>query len=262
MSPMNLAEQLGAIMDSSSGAGPGNSFSLMLAQVTDIKDEKNLNRVKCLPIGAPDTETTDWCYVMAPMGGAQRGLFLFPQKDDLVVLGYIGGDPHRPIVLGSFWDSASAPPIEVKDGKAEDYCLKTPNNVQMMIHDEDSKQKLTVTMPSEAKFELDDENQKAALQDKDGNNALQMDLKNGEITLQAKSKLVLNAGKTTVTLEENGKITIKGSGDITIDGKTITGKAQGKLAMQGMDAEVKANKSLALSASGDASLKGATLKLN
>ncbi len=262
MSPMNLAEQLGSIMDNTSGAGPGNTFSLMLAKVTDIKDEQNLNRVKCLPIGAPDTEATDWCYVMAPMGGAERGLFLFPQKDDLVVLGYIEGDPHRPIVLGSYWNTECAPPIGIKDGKAEDYCLKTPQKVEMMLHDEDSKQKLTITMPSGIKIELDDENQKAALQDKDGDNALLMDMKNSEVTLKAKTKLTLSAGDTTITLEQNGKITIKGSGDITIDGKTITGKAQGKLAMQGMDAEVKANKSLALSASGDASLKGATLKLN
>ena len=76
---------------------------LTLAKVTNIKDEQKLNRVKCLPIGWGDQEETDWCYVMAPMGGNDCGAFFFPQVNDLVVLAFLDGDPHRPIVLGDRW---------------------------------------------------------------------------------------------------------------------------------------------------------------
>ncbi len=218
--------------------------------------------MKCLPIGAKDPEETDWCYVMAPMGGKDRGLFLFPQVGDLVVLGYIGADPHRPIVLGSFWNTETTPPLAVKDGKAEDYCLRTPNKIEILLHDEGGKQKLTVTMPSGTVVELDDENKKASVHDKNSDNALLMDLGKGEVELKAKTKLTLSAGKTTITLEQGGNITEKGTGAIKLDGGSIEGKSKGKLALQGMDAEVKANASLKLSASGPASLKGAVLKLN
>ena len=113
MSLSGLTGQMGALM--SPYSGPPGVFSLTLATVKDIKDDKKLNRVKCLPIGAPDDEMTDWCYVMTPMGGKERGLFLFPQVDDLVVLGYLENDPHRPIVLGGFWNTETTPPLTVAD---------------------------------------------------------------------------------------------------------------------------------------------------
>ena len=237
-------------------------FSLTLATVKNIKDDQNLNRVKCLPIGAPEDEMTDWCYVMTPMGGKDRGLFLFPQLDDLVVLGYLGNDPHRPIVLGSFWTPDSAPPLKVTDGKAEDYCLKTPKNVEFMLHDEDSKQKLTVTMPSGTVIELDDENQTVTTKNKAGDTALTMKMKDGEVELKAANKITLVAGNATVTLEKSGDITVKGSGAVTLDGESVDAKAQGTVALKGSDVSVNANKDINISATGNASIKGLLLKLN
>ncbi len=263
MSPPDLGAQLGRLMDSASvQTRQGNVFSLTLATVKNIKDDQKLNRVRCLPIGAPDGELTDWCYVMTPMGGKERGLFLFPQPGDLVVLGYLENDPHRPIVLGSFWNTESPPPLKVAEGKAEDYCLKTPRKVEMSLHDEDKKQKLTVRMPSGIVVEISDETQTVTAKNKGGDTALTMKLKDGEIELKAKSKLTLSAGQASVTLEKNGKITVKGSGDVTLDGKSGSAKAKGTASVQGMDVSVKANKDLSLKSTGTASLKGTLLKLN
>ena len=211
MSLTGLTEQMSALM-SPAGGQPG-VFSLTLATVKDIKDDKKLNRVKCLPIGAPDDEMTDWCYVMTPMGGKERGLFLFPQVDDLVVLGYLENDPHRPIVLGSFWNSETTPPYTIAEGKAEDYCLKTPNKVEMTLHDEDKKQKLTITMPSGIVIEIDDEKQTLTTKNKESDTVMTMKMKEGEVELTAKTKLTLKSGDASVTLEKNGNITVKGSGD-------------------------------------------------
>ncbi len=263
MSFPGLAEQLDAVMrPSGSYVTPGGVFSLTLATVKNIKDEQNLNRVRCLPIGAPDEELTDWCYVMSPMGGAESGLFLFPQVGDLVVLGYLENDPHRPIVLGSFWSTESAPPLKVEDGKSEDYCLKTPNQIKILLHDEEKKQKLTVTMPSGSVLEIDDESKTLTAKDSSGDTALVMLLKDGEIELKAKNKLTLSAGRASVTLEKNGNVTIKGGEEVALDGKSVSAKAQGQLTLQGMDVSAKANKDLNLNATATASLKGMFLKLN
>ena len=262
MSPP-LSEQLNAMLEATGNQmGQGSVFSLTLATVKDIKDKDNLNRVKCLPIGANDDEQTDWCYVMTPMSGPERGLFLFPQVGDLVVMGYLENDPHRPIVLGGFWCSESKPPLAVKDGKAEDYCLKTPNKVAMDIHDEDKKQKLTITMPSGNVIELDDDKNTVTTKNKSGDTSMLMKMKDGEIELKAKNKITISAGSASIVLEKNGNITIKGSGDITIDGKGISGKAKGTLALQGLDASMKATKDLNLNSSGTATVKGTLLKLN
>ena len=118
--------------------GQSNTFSLTLATVKNIKDDKNLNRVKCLPIYAKsDVEMPDWCYVMAPMGVKDSGIFLFPQVGDLVVLGYLRNDVNSPIVLGSYWNTETTAPLKVQDGKSEDYCLKSPKKVELSLHDED-----------------------------------------------------------------------------------------------------------------------------
>ena len=235
---------------------------LTLAKVTNIKDEQNLNRVKCLPIGWDDTDETDWCYVMAPMGGKDCGAFFFPQVNDLVVLAFLDGDPHRPIVLGAYWNTETNPPLTVQDGKAEEYMLRTPKKIEMKLTDTDKKQKVTLTMPSGTVLNIDDENSKVELKDKNGDNSLTMDLKGGEITLKAKTKVTIKAGDTSIVLESGGAITQKGSGKISIQGANIEAKANSKVALQGATAEVKATSSLALSASGQASLKGAMVKIN
>ncbi len=258
-----FANNIGSLLESSGGrSGEGKRRTLTLAEVKDINDDQKLNRVRCLPIGAPDNEITDWCYVMTPMGGAERGLFLFPQVGDLVVLGYLENDPHRPIVLGSFWCTESKPPLSVENGKAEDYCLKTPNKVEFSIHDEKNKQKLTLTTPSGITVEVDDEKQTVTTKDKNGKNSLTLLLKDGAIELKAAEKITLTAGQASVTLQKNGDIDLNGKGKVTLQGKSADIKAQGQLNLQGLDAAVKATKDLNLSATGNASLKGMLLKLN
>ncbi len=264
MSLPGLADSFGSFLQQGDGVpGQHSSFGLTLATVKNIKDDQNLNRVKCLPITAKDEELSEWCYVMTPMSGAQRGLFLFPQVGDLVVLAYLNHDPHSPIVLGGFWNSESKPPLAVKDGKAEDYCLITPQHVELTLHDEEKKQKLTVKMPSGIVVEIDDEKQTLSAKSSDGSTALEMKMKDGEAELKAKSKLTLSAGNASVVLDKNGNIAVKGSGGaVTLEGKKVEGKAQGTLSLQGMDASVQATKDLKLSATGTASLKGTMLKLN
>ncbi len=198
---MSIADTMRSAMDSAGMMTDREMFrtGLTLAKVTNIKDEQNLNRVKCLPIGWDDKDETDWCYVMAPMGGKECGAFFFPQVNDLVVLAFLDGDPHRPIVLGAYWNSETKPPLTVKDGKAEEYMLKTPKKIEMKLVDTDKQQKVTLTMPSGIVLTLDDETSKVSIQDKKGENALTMDMKGGNITLKAKTKISIEAGKTTLT---------------------------------------------------------------
>lgn len=263
MSPPGISDYLKSFFWSDgSQSGQGNVFSLTLATVKNIKDDEQLNRVKCLPIGAPDGELTDWCYVMTPMGGKERGLFMFPQVGDLVVLGYLENDPHRPIVLGSYWTTESPAPVKIENGKAEDYRLKTPKNVDLTLHDEDKKQKLTITMPSGIVIEIDDGKQTVTTKNKGGDTAVTMKMKDGEIELKAKSKVTLSAGSSSIVLDKSGKITVKGSDNIIIDGKSVISKSKGTAVMQGMDVSVKANKDLNMKSTGTASLKGTLLKLN
>lgn len=274
---MSLLDQISNAL-ANSGDKAFQYGGLTLATVTNIKDDENLSRVKCLPISAPKEEETDWCYVMAPMGGQECGVCFFPQVNDLVVLAYLGNDPHRPLVLGSFWNSERKPPTPIRDGKVEEYAVRTPKKIDIRLHDEDQKQRVTLTMPSGAVLTVDDGEQKAELRDQDGRNALTLDMKGGKVTLKAEKelnltageKVTIHAGDTRITLEKGGNLSLecKGTlsmnakGSIKADSASITGKATGKLSLKGGTAEVNADGTLDLKASGITSVKGTLLKLN
>ena len=253
---MSIADQLDAMMGQTRQL-TGREMSrcgLTLAKVTNINDDQKFNRVKCLPIGSENAEETDWCYVMTPMGGKECGMFFFPQVNDLVVLAYLDDDPHRPLVLGGYWNNEVLPPYAVQNGKAEDYAIKTPKKIELLFHDEEKKQKVTLTMPSGTVLTIDDENGQVSVKDKGGETSLAMDMKSGEVTLAAKTKLTLSAGKTSVVIESGGNITQKGNGTVSLEGATVSVNGKTK-------AEVKGG-SLDLNASGIANLKGATVNIN
>ena len=261
---MSIAEEFEAAL----GAG-GQSFDrqmsrtgLTLAVVTNITDEEKLNRVKCLPITNNNEEETDWCYVMAPLGGKGCGQLFFPQVNDLVVLAYLGGDPHRPMVIGSYWNPDMPPPYTVADGKNYNYTIKTPTGTELLFYDEPGKQKVTLTLPSGTVLRIDDEKKEVALQDKGGENALTMDLNGGNIELKAKTKLTLSAGSTTITLESAGNITEKASGKVAVEAANIQSKGSASVSIEGATTEVKANANMTVQSSGPTTIKGAMVSIN
>ncbi len=260
---MSIAEELQAAMGGMGQIGrqmerPG----LALAVVTNINDEEKLNRVKCLPIENENAEETDWCYVMAPLGGKECGQFFFPNVNDLVVLAYLGGDPHRPMVLGAFWNTEVKPPYVIQDGKVYNFTIKTPSGTELLFYDEPQKQKVTLTLPSGTVLTIDDENKAVSLKDQNGENALEMDLQGGNVTLKAKTKLTLSAGETSIVLESSGNLTQKASNKVSVEAATIEEKGSAQVTIQGAATEVKGDSTLNLQASGTAALKGGIVNIN
>ena len=261
---MSIAEELQAVLGEA-----GQDFDqqmkrsgLTLATVTNINDDQKLNRVKCLPIENENKEETDWCYVMAPLGGKRCGQFFFPNINDLVVLAYLGGDPHRPLVLGSFWNTQCPPPYTIEGGKVQNFSIKTPGGSELLFYDEPKKQKVTLTLPSGTVLSVDDGKKQVVLQDANGQNAFTMDWQGGNVTLKAKTKLTLAAGNTTVELESSGNLTQKADGTISLQGVTLEGKGSSKVSLEGKDAQVTAGSNLTLQAGGTANVKGPTVNIN
>jgi len=261
---MNIAEEFEAALKSSGQTLPRqmSRLGLTLAKITNITDKEKLNRVKCLPIENENAEETDWCYVMAPLGGKGCGQFFFPSVGDLVVLAYLGGDPHRPMVIGACWNTETTPPYPIENGKTLNYSIKTPTGTEFLLYDEKSKQKATLKLPSGTVLKLDDEAQAVTIQDKSGGNMLKMDLKRGEITLKAKKKLTLSAGNAAVTLDSSGNIEEKASSKIVLKSANIEEKGSARVVVQGGTVQVKADTDLTLQASGPTSVKGIVVNIN
>ncbi len=58
--------------------------------------------------GAPTT----WARLLMPHAGADRGFLFFPEMGDEVSVRFEGGDPERPVVIGSVWNGVQQPPTE------------------------------------------------------------------------------------------------------------------------------------------------------
>jgi len=255
---MSLGEQL-----SSTGVMHDmQKNGLELAVVTNIKDPQTLGRIKCRPITEDNgVAETDWCFVMAPAGGNGYGSFFFPNVDDLVVLGYLSGDVHHPIVLGSYWANDIAPPYKIEDGKNEVISAKTPTGSEIKFDDVKDKQKITVTTPSGAVILIDDEAKTLTVKGND-DNKMTVKWEDGEIELKSKTKLTLSAGDTSIVLESSGKIEGKASQKISFEASDIELTGKSSINADGAMVSVNSKGELKLTASGNTTVKGTLVQIN
>ena len=230
---------------------------IRLAKVTNITDPDKLNRVKVKPL-APEGDTdileTDWCPVLAPLSGKSCGVFLMPCVDDLVLIAYLEGDPARPYVIGGTWNPESPFPYTVEEGKNINFSVKTPGGSELLFFDEKEKEAITLRTPKKAELLISDEKKTASFTDPEKKNSLTFNWEKGEIELTGDQKITITAGKSSITLEASGKITVKAetsveisSADIKIDatnackinGSSVNVEAKGKLDMKGTTADLK-----------------------
>lgn len=235
---------------------------LSLAVVSNINDPDTLGRVRCKPVSEDPDAETDWCFCLTPAGGDKYGFFFFPQVDDLVVLAYIGGDVHHPLVLGSFWAGDVQAPYQIEKGKNEISSIKTPKGTEIKFDDSEGKEKLIITTPSGAKIHLDDEAKSLAAQDKNGDNALVIKWEAGEIELKAKTKLSLSAGETKIVLESSGSLSGQSAKDLKLKSGNVELKGDASVKAEGAAVDVKASGQLTLQASGVNTIKGSLVKIN
>jgi uncharacterized protein involved in type VI secretion and phage assembly len=70
----------------------------------------------------------DWVLRAVPVCTPAPGLWALPRLDDHVVVGFVGGDAQRPLVLGAVHDSGHRPPAPPKgasDGRTFALCTGT-----------------------------------------------------------------------------------------------------------------------------------------
>jgi uncharacterized protein involved in type VI secretion and phage assembly len=144
-----------------------------------------------------------------PVAVGRRGLAVVPRVDDLVVIGFVGGDLNAPVVLGSVYDEQVAPPTgdpdeivyavpdDAADGKRR-FELKLPNDRTITVEDA----KLTITMGSTV------------------------------VTVEADGAISLESGGD-MTLKSSGALKLEASGDVTIKGASVTAEASGAAKLKG-----------------------------
>ncbi len=169
---------------------------LSVGTVTDNQDPQNAGRVKVkLPALADELES-DWCRLLTPMAGPNRGVFFLPEAGDEVLVAFEAGAGGQPVIIGSLWNGQDAPPLSssqaVASGAVVQRVIKSRAGHTILLDDTRGQEKVSI-------------------EDKNGT---QVVMESGQNSLTIRSK-------GNLTLVADGQIDIRATGTLNIRGATV-----------------------------------------
>jgi uncharacterized protein involved in type VI secretion and phage assembly len=192
---------------------------IVIGVVEDLDDPEKLARVRVKMPHLGDT-VSDWAYLVTPMAGKDRGLFLRPEKGDQVLVVFAQGDPRFPYVLGSMWSKTDPPPAD--DGKPVDNnwrFIKSRSGHIIRLDDTSSKEKIEILDESGSlKITLDSANKKIQIDNDSGD--IEVTSSTGNISISASAGQIKVSGMT-VEVSAQTSLTLKSSGTVTIQGTMV-----------------------------------------
>jgi uncharacterized protein involved in type VI secretion and phage assembly len=168
-----------------------------LAQVTDLNDPDNRNRVKVRLLALDGEGRAEiWARVALPFAGDNRGAFFIPDVGDEVLVSFVAGDPRFPIVLGGLWNGSAAPPAAISGGQNRLKVIRSKNGVQLTLDDQQGREQFIVETPGGQKVTLKDGPGAVTIEDSNGNS---VKLESAGITVTASAKVTVNASQVSVS---------------------------------------------------------------
>ncbi|MGH2478239.1 MAG: phage baseplate assembly protein V, partial [Ktedonobacteraceae bacterium] len=102
--------------------------------VTQIDDPENLGRVRVSLPTYGEIET-DWIPLLSAGAGARKGLMIFPDIGDHVLVLLAHEDPGQGVVLGSLYVAEKPPDVGLDGGVVRRYTLLTPGGQRIQMDD-------------------------------------------------------------------------------------------------------------------------------
>ena len=237
--------------------------------VSENYDEDNKGKLKVkIPVLDDGEDLIVSVSVMKNYATKKGGFFFIPEKNDIVIVAFLGNDFERGIILGTLFEKDNAFFGGELCEKNNNKVIASRSGAQIKFSDEDGKEKITIKTPKKQEMTFDDENEIITLKTKDGTD-IKLNGKDGAITITAKEKLSIVCGSAKLNFAKNGDIKIEG-GNLKIEGKTIGVKGSNKTEISGQNLELKGSTGakfssgakLEISASAVAEIRGAMVKIN
>ncbi|MGH2948043.1 MAG: VgrG-related protein [Solirubrobacteraceae bacterium] len=203
--------------------------ALVIGVVTNNNDPEGMGRVRVKFEALGSTMEGWWARVATLNAGNERGVFMMPQPNDEVVVGFEHGDPRRPFVLGSLYNGKAKLPGALKDPQERKslYGVKTDHEVLV-----DGKQQMTLRTGEKMTVEVNRNGQ-------GGTGDYLLDAK-GNIEEKAAQGVKVTAGQTieltgnqSVTIKGTGSVTVESSGQLDLKGASVNVQATGPLTLKG-----------------------------
>jgi hypothetical protein len=237
------------------------------AKVIDNKDPEKMGRVKVQHVWQKDDEQTHWLDTSQVHAGDSKGFYFVPDIDDIVIIGFINGNPSYPYVKGSMYRKG-VKPLNVFEDDNTSKAIALSQNMYIQfdsgynINGTDTEiigitsfdgsshpNYVLVTKDSEYGVVLHSENHKILI----GADT---------IKIESKNEMVVKAGKD-MQITSGGKLTIDaGQSDVEIKGMNIKLTATQKVSVSGLQVEIAADTQAKLSGSAMVEITGGLIKLN
>lgn len=189
-----------------------------------------------------------WAPLMQFKASKGAGACFVPEIDDEVLVGFLAGDPGRPVVVGSFYSRARPPAASpAPEGARQSIVTRTGTRLEF----DDEHRAVTVATPDGRTLVLSDEDGSISLSDRAGN---RVTLAAAGISLQSPKDVHIEAGGD-VAISALGTLTLGAAGDASLSGLNLRCKAQVGLTAQGVA-------SAELSAAGQTTVKGSLVFIN
>lgn len=190
--------------------GADRANGIIIGIVSDLEDPEALGRIR-VTFQTLGEQLSDWARLVTPMAGKERGLFLRPEVGDEVLVAFELGDPTRPYVLGSLWNTVDPPPPD--DGQAGQ------NNWRFIKSRSGHIVKLDDTQGAEKIEIIGSDGQRQIVFDIAGRK-IQIVCDTGDVEVSAAGGTV-KVEALTVEVKASGNMTLEATGTMTIKGATV-----------------------------------------
>lgn len=164
-----------------------------------------------------------------PIATGVMGAVSPPAEGDLVVVTFLGGDIHAPVVTGRLYNEEIAPPtfdagqvVAMLPGGETD----TTKAFQLQVDTSGGNRSLKITLDGTVKIELEISDNEIRLQSQDAKLTLQQ-------SSSSDGKAELAVSGSTVTIEESGDVTVTASGTLKLKGSAIELSADSTIKVAG-----------------------------
>ncbi|HLI16322.1 MAG TPA: VgrG-related protein [Acidimicrobiales bacterium] len=213
---------------------PQRINGVVSATVVNVRDPEEQGRVQVL-YEWMDTEgvaMSDWARVVQIGAGEGFGFFWLPEEGDEVLVSFEQGDPSRPVVLGSLYNTVLEPaaPAAIDEATGLVAMRRISSRFYHNITFLDSEEQtgiLIETGDELAGIFLDADEQVISIYNLDGDIAISgTDIQisaEGDLSLEAVGELSISAAS----------VTIEGEGDVSLSGAAVELTAEGEMSLDG-----------------------------